>query len=149
MSNMKEIEQVVERDGMFVSTTAGFSMYPMLRDRRDVIVVKKKTERLKKYDVALYKKGDAYILHRVMEVLPDSYIIRGDNCDEKEYGIKEEQVFGVLEEFYRGDKKVSLNSWKYKAYVRLYCACTPIWWIARKGRRLLAKVVRVFRRGEK
>ena len=149
MNNVKEIEQVVERDGIFVSTTAGMSMYPMLRDRKDVIVVKKKIERLKKYDVALYKKGDSYILHRVMEVLPDSYTIRGDNCDLKEYGIKEEQVFGVLEEFYRGEKKVSLDNWKYRVYVKCYCACTPIWWTLRMGRRVLSKIVRVFRRRER
>lgn len=104
---------------------------------------------MKKYDVALYKKGDAYILHRVMEVLPDSYIIRGDNCDAKEYGIRDEQILGVLVEFYRGEKKVNLNQWGYRAYVRLYCACTPIWWTVRTARRLLAKGIRILKIGEK
>lgn len=149
MNNMKEIEQVLETEGVFVSTTVGTSMYPMLRNRRDTIVVKKAVGRLKKYDVPLYKKGDSYVLHRIMEVLPDSYIIRGDNCDQKEYGITDDQILGVLEEFYRNDKKVSLHSWKYKAYVRLYCACTPVWWTVRTGRRVMMKVFRIFKRGEK
>lgn len=149
MNNIKEIEQVFESEGVFVSTTAGTSMYPMLRNRRDVIVVKKPTARLKKYDVALYKKGDSYILHRVMEVLPDSYVIRGDNCDQKEYGITDDHILGVLEEFYRGDRKVSLHSWTYRAYVSFYCACTPIWWTIRMVRRVLMKIVRIFKRGEK
>ena len=149
MNNIKDIEQVLETQGVFVSTTAGTSMYPMLRDRRDVIVVRKNQERLKKYDVALYKKGDSYILHRVLEVLPDSYVIRGDNCDQKEYGITDAQILGVLEEFYRGDKKVSLSSRAYKAYVRFYCAFTPFWWSVRTGRRVLMKIVRVFKRREK
>lgn len=148
MNNMKEIEQVLETEGVFVSTTVGTSMYPMLRNRRDTIVVKKAVGRLKKYDVPLYKKGDSYVLHRIMEVLPDSYVIRGDNCDQKEYGITDEQILGVLEEFYRNDKKISLHSWKYKAYVRLYCACTPIWWSVRMGRRVVMKIVRIFKRGE-
>ena len=149
MNSNKEIRQVLETEGVFVSTTAGMSMYPMLRDRRDVIVVKKNTKRLKKYDVALYKKGESYILHRVMEVLPDSYIIRGDNCDAKEYGIRDEQILGVLVEFYRGDKKVNLNQWGYRTYVRLYCACTPIWWTIRTTRRLLVKVMRILKMGVK
>ena len=146
MNNIKEIEQVMAQEGVFVSTTVGTSMYPMLRNRRDSIVVRKRTERLKKYDVALYKKGDTYILHRVMEVLEDSYIIRGDNCDCKEYGITDEQILGVLEEFYRGDKKVSLDSKGYKMYVKLYCACTPVWWTLRTVRRVLSKAARVFKR---
>ena len=58
-------------------------------------MVKKAIGRLKKYDVPLYKKGDSYVLHRVMEVLPDSYIIRGDNCDQKEYGITDDQILGM------------------------------------------------------
>ena len=145
---MKEIAQVLETEEVFVSTTSGTSMYPMLRDRKDVIVVKKRTERLKKYDVALYKQGDTYILHRVMKVLPDSYIIRGDNCDQKEYGIRDEQILGVLVEFFRGDKKISLHHWSYLAYVRIYCACTPIWWTIRKMRRVIAKGKRILKRGE-
>ena len=148
MNNIKEIEQVLETEGVFISTTAGMSMYPMLRNRKDSIVVKKTTERLKKYDVALYKRGDAYILHRVMKVLPDSYIIRGDNCDKKEYGIRDEQILGVLVEFYRGDKKVSLDQWFYRVYVRAYCACTPIWWVVRQFGRVIRKGKRILKMGE-
>ena len=46
MNNMKEIEQVLETEGVCVSTTVGTSMYPMLRNRRDTIVVKKAVGRL-------------------------------------------------------------------------------------------------------
>lgn len=34
------IEGVLARDGVWVSTTAGTSMWPMLRDRRDTVVVR-------------------------------------------------------------------------------------------------------------
>lgn len=34
------IEGVLARDGVWVSTTAGTSMWPMLRDRRDAVVVR-------------------------------------------------------------------------------------------------------------
>jgi len=149
MNNIKEIKEVLETEGVFVSTTAGMSMYPMIRNRKDVIVVKKCTERLKKYDVALYKVGDNHILHRVLEVSNYSYVIRGDNCDRKEYGIKDEQILGVLTEFYRGDKKVNLNGWTYKIYIQLYCVCTPIRWVLRLGFRVIRKGIRIFRRRDK
>ena len=33
------IEDVIQKDGVYVSTTAGVSMYPMLRNRRDTIII--------------------------------------------------------------------------------------------------------------
>ena len=121
-----DIETILENDGVFVSTTSGVSMYPMLRDRRDTIIVKKPEGRLKKYDVALYRRGASYVLHRVIKVLPDSYIIRGDNCLAKEYGITDDTVLGVLTGFYRGDKEKSMKSFSYKLYSRLIVVAHPL-----------------------
>ena len=80
MSTAKSIQEVLQETGVYVGPTAGTSMLPMLKNRRDTIVVSKKTERLKPLDVALYKRGEQYILHRVLEVTDTGYIIRGDNC---------------------------------------------------------------------
>ena len=120
------IKEILDNNGVFVSTTSGVSMMPMLRDRRDTIIVKPATERLKKYDVALYRRGDSYVLHRVIKVLPDSYIIRGDNCIAKEYGITDAKILGKLTGFMRGEKEVNMNGAPYKLYSRLICALHPI-----------------------
>ena len=130
-SNSK-IEDVIKAQGFYASTTVGVSMKPMLRNRRDTIVIKPKTERLKKYDVPLYKRGDDYVLHRVIKVLPDGYIIRGDNCIDKEY-VTDDMLLGVLAEFYRNPKDISkvsddsnksepvnMDGFGYKAYVRFW-----------------------------
>lgn len=126
MTRKLNIEEILKNDGVYISTTSGVSMSPMLRDRRDTVVVTPASGRLKKYDVALYKRGDSYVLHRVIKVLPDSYIIRGDNCIAKEYGITDSDVLGVLTAFYRGDKEKSVSSANYKLYSRLICAAHPI-----------------------
>lgn len=63
----RSIQEVLERDGVWISTTAGTSMWPMLRDRRDTIVVRPVEGRLRPYDIALYRRGNAYILHRVIK----------------------------------------------------------------------------------
>lgn len=125
MTYTADIEKILLEKGVFVSTTSGVSMMPMLRNRRDTIVVSPVNGRLKKYDVALYKRPDGYVLHRVIKVLPDSYIIRGDNCICKEYGIKDSDVLGVLTEFYRGDKHIDMNKPLYKAYSVLICWAHP------------------------
>ena len=121
-----DIENILQSDGVFISTTSGVSMYPMLRDRRDTIVVTTTKERLKKYDVALYKRGDSYVLHRVIKVLPDSYVIRGDNCLSKEYGITDADVLGKLNSFYRKEKEINMNGAAYKLYSRLTVAFHPL-----------------------
>lgn len=114
----KRIEELLERDGVYVSTTAGVSMMPMLRDRRDTIVITPAVERLEKYDVALYRRGDDYLLHRVVKVLPDSYVICGDNCVTLEKGITDAQVVGKLTEVRRGEKQVRLDGFWYGLYCR-------------------------------
>ena len=95
-----KIEDVLKEKGVYMGPTVGVSMLPMLKNRRDTIVVKPKTERLKRLDVALYKRGEDYILHRVLGVIDGGYIIRGDNCYADE-NVPEDAVIGVLTEFFR------------------------------------------------
>ena len=53
------IERQLAEQGFYVSTTVGCSMRPMLRNRRDrVIVLPIGDERLKKYDLPLYRRPD-------------------------------------------------------------------------------------------
>lgn len=118
----KRIEELLAEEGVFVSTTSGVSMMPMLRDRRDTIVITPACGRLKKYDVALYRRGDDYVLHRVVKVLPDSYIICGDNCVTLEKGITDAQVIGKLTEVRRGEKKLRLDGLGYGLYCRYIVA---------------------------
>ncbi len=111
------IEELLQTEGKYVGPTSGVSMLPMLKSGRDSVVIMPKTERLKPWDVALYKRGDDYVLHRVIRQTDDGYIIRGDNCysDEK---IKEERVIGVLTEYFKAEKRVQLDDPKYLRYVK-------------------------------
>ena len=139
MISSTNIEAILSGGDVFVSTTSGVSMYPMLRDRRDTVIVTPTKKRLKKYDVALYKRGDSYVLHRVIKVLPDSYIIRGDNCIAKEYGITDDDVLGVLSGYYRGDRERSVSGAGFKLYSRLIVAAHPLVSFRLKLRSRLAK----------
>lgn len=119
------IEDVIAAEGMFVSTSVGTSMLPLIRDRRDTIIVTPPSGRLRKYDVALYRRGDRYILHRVVEVLPGGYVICGDNCLAREYDITDANVIGVLTGLYRGDRQVDLGGIGYRAYARAWVLLYP------------------------
>ena len=112
-----KIEDVLSLNRKYIGPTVGVSMLPLLKNRRDTVVIEAKTERLKPLDVALYKRGDAYVLHRVIAVKEDGYIIRGDNCYADE-NIPEDWVIGVLTEFFRKGKHVFCTDKKYIRYAK-------------------------------
>ena len=120
-----KIEEVIQREGRYIGPTAGVSMLPMLKERRDTIVVSPKTEKLKPLDVALYHRGEAYVLHRVLRQTETGYIIRGDNCYADEI-VPEDDVFGVLTEFFRKDKHIHCTDEKYLRYVKRRLKTYPI-----------------------
>ncbi len=117
MQEKYTIEQVLQTRGTYIGPTMGVSMLPMLKTGRDTIVVQRKTERLQPLDVALYKRGDDYVLHRVIRVVDGGYIIRGDNCYNDE-NVPEETVIGVLTEFFQANSHVKCTDEKYLAYAR-------------------------------
>ena len=100
------IEELIETEGKYVGPTVGVSMLPMLKSGRDSVVIEKKQARLKPLDVALYKRGEKYVLHRVIETREGGYVIRGDNCYADEL-VPEEAVFGVLTDRLQNGRKVS------------------------------------------
>ena len=117
-------EELLEQDGYLVYTNVGTSMLPLLRQRRDIIEIRRKGPgRCRKYDAVLYKRGEKYILHRIVKVRPNDYVIVGDNCIWREYGITDGMILGVMTRVIRGGKSISVEDWRYKLYVRLWCGC--------------------------
>ena len=135
MNEPLKIKQILERDGFYIRTPHGNSMWPLLRDHKDVIcVVKKPDGGLKRHDVALYIRSNGnYVLHRVMKVKNGVYTMCGDNQTVKEPGITEEQVIGRLDSFYRGEKHYKCAGFLYKSYVFVWC-------LSLRLRKLLLKI---------
>lgn len=121
-------EQMLEQNGYIVFTNIGISMLPLLRQKRDVIEIRKKGPgRCKKYDVVFYKRREKYLLHRILRVLPDGYIIAGDNNTFIETDIGDEQILGVMKRIIRNGKEIDMeNNKAYHFYVHLWCDFYPI-----------------------
>jgi len=119
-------EEELARSGKIVVTNVGVSMRPLIKQGRDIMIITRKEGRLSKYDVPLYKRRDQYVLHRIVEVRENDYVILGDNCAAKEYGITDEQIIGVMTSLVRNGKEIDLNGFGYKLYVRVWCALAPI-----------------------
>ncbi len=140
---MNTIEETLREHGVFVTTTVGVSMEPLFKNRRDTVEIVPVTGRLSKYDVPLYRRRDDYVLHRVVKVLPDSYVICGDNCIGKEYGITDEDIVGVMVAFDRKNKHYTVNHLGYRLYARLRVAQYPLrlfWFkLRQQGAKILHK----------
>lgn len=91
----------------------GNSMWPTLKNGKQSVVVKLKTERLRPMDVALYRRENGtFVLHRVIKAEDFGYVICGDSQFNYEK-VKEEQVFGIMAGFYRGKRYVDVNDADY------------------------------------
>ena len=103
-------------------------MEPLIHHQRDNIIVIKNHPRLKKYDVpvCVNSNGD-YVMHRVVKVCDDHYVIVGDNLLQREY-VTDDMICGVLVGFYKDGKKYidCQNSRLYKLYSRLWVALLPV-----------------------
>ncbi|WP_207764558.1 S24/S26 family peptidase [Bifidobacterium parmae] len=141
-----DIEGVLAREGMLVSTTVGVSMLPMLRNRRDTIVIRPLApgERLRVGDVPLYRVGERYVLHRVIGVHDGWYAIRGDNCVATEH-VRDGQVLGRLTECYRGSRHVVCDESRgYRLYWRMWLATWPLRRCWKAMRHAVGRVLRLF-----
>ena len=137
-SNLRE---QIAHDGSYVSTTSGMSMYPMLRNRRDrVVLLPVGEKRLRRWDLPLYLRADGkHVLHRIIAVKKDHYVIRGDNTWEKEI-VRDAQIIGVVSEFYRGKRHVLASSRLYRAYAALWHGIYPLRRALLSCRRLASKI---------
>jgi signal peptidase I len=114
-------ERTLETEGVLFHRIEGVSMQPLLRQKRDAVVVRPKQGRLQKYDVALYRRESGkYVLHRVVRVLNDGYVIRGDNCYFDETDITDREIIGVMTDFVRKGRQRSSSSAAYRLYARLW-----------------------------
>ena len=141
MLKLHSFEELLSTQGYIVYTNNGTSMMPLLRQHRDIIEIRPKGDnRCKKYDVVLYKRGENYILHRILRVLPDGYIIAGDNNTFLEYGIKDEQILGVMVRVIRDGKEIRMTDKKYRLYVHIWCDFYPVRFILLRIKRKLWRV---------
>lgn len=137
-----KFEEYLNQYGQLTYGFQGVSMLPMLRQDKDVITIVKKQGRCKKYDVALYRRGNKYTIHRVVDVLPDGYVILGDNCMYKELDITDENILGVMVSFVRGKKEIAMDHWGQKLYARIWYWLYPIRFCLKWLRRELSKWLR-------
>ena len=141
-NNNRLIESELLNYGVYASTTRGVSMEPLFRTGRDVVFLSRPEGELKKYDIALYRMPSGkYVMHRVVKVKENEYIIRGDNTFVPEH-VPKDKILAVLTEFNRKGKKYSCSSRSYRIYSVLWTFIYPVRYVLHLVRRALGKIYR-------
>lgn len=122
---MKNIEQELKEHGIYITSTKGDSMNPMLIEGRDRVVIKSPEFPLKKYDIPVYRRGNHYTMHRIVRIHRGKYIIRGDNRYYSEYDISDADIVGVLAAVVRDGKIIDISDKRYIAYGKKICRTYP------------------------
>lgn len=137
------IEETLSLNGEVSFSPSGNSMRPLLRHRKDTIVLKKPVGKLKKYDVPLYRRKDgSFVLHRVVGIDSDGYIMCGDNQTFKERAIKDDQIIAVMTSFCRDGKHINCTDFSYRLYCRIWIFLLPLRRFFQRVRSVLGKIRR-------
>lgn len=121
-------EEYLQENGKLIYRNVGTSMLPLLKQGRDLFIVEPLNgKRPRKYDVILYRRPPSeYVLHRVIKVRKEDYVILGDNCLNREYGICDGDVLGIMTGYVRKGKQRSCESLTYKAYSHIWVWLYPV-----------------------
>ncbi len=113
---MLGLEESLKQNGVYITLTKGDSMSPMLVEGRDKVVIVPPEFPLKKYDIPVYRKLGHYTMHRIVRVTKNGYIICGDNRAVLEKNVREEDIVGMLDGFYQGDKYIDRHDKEFLQY---------------------------------
>lgn len=138
--NNSTFEDEIKRTGRIIYTNVGDSMMPLIKQGRDVLVISVVNGRLKRYDIPLYKRDSGqYVLHRILKVRKNDYVICGDNRCNKEYGITDRHIIGVLSGIIRDGREIPVTNIKCRIYAHLWCDLFPV-------RVLIIRIRQIFKR---
>ena len=105
MQSPYKFEEVLEKDGELFFTNVGYSMYPLIKEREDILHIVTSNTYLKG-DIILFKsKEEHYVLHRILKIKKDKIITAGDYNYFKDQPITQEQILGKLIDIKKKDGK--------------------------------------------
>lgn len=140
---MNHIEKILKENKMFIAKTKGNSMFPMLVEGRDSVMVAPPEFPLKKYDVPVYRRDGHYTMHRIVKVTRKGYIICGDNRTHLERDITDKDIVGVLIAFYRNGKLIKCTDEDYIRYSKRVCRSLPVRIIKTLTKRIFRKLYKI------
>ncbi len=120
------IKEKIESGGTVQLPITGTSMIPLLVWGRDTVEIIK-CEKAQKHDIIFYRRDNGqFVLHRIIGKNEKGYVLCGDNQWNKEFGIQDRHIIGVVKSITRNSKKISIENGLYNLYSKLWTAILPL-----------------------
>ena len=109
---------VLDKGAPFRFQAAGFSMMPFIRSG-DVITIAPAPARIRFGDVVAFESSSSgkLVVHRIVRVSSDGYIIKGDNSPESDAGVPGSRILGRVARVERRGKRVRLGLRCERAFI--------------------------------
>ena len=122
-----QFETVLQDCGVLYFTTVGDSMAPLLKTRRNTVVLRTPKKEVKRGDVILFHRPEgAYVLHRVIRITDEGYETRGDNRRHSDLFVPKDCLLAVMDGYYKKKKFISPTRFSYRLYVRVWGMPNPL-----------------------
>lgn len=124
---MERILAVMETGTAAPLVISGNSMSPFLVHGRDTVYLTPPPNRLKKGDMILYRRASgSYVLHRICAVEGDTFCLIGDAQQEKEPGIRRDQVIALVTAVRRKGKLLKKGSFLWTFFETVWIRMIPL-----------------------
>lgn len=118
ISMLRELINEGKEVGLIVS---GSSMAPFLIHHRDRVFLSRPCRELKTGDIVFYqRKNGQFVMHRIYKRRGLLYDMIGDAQTDIEYGVKEDQIFGLVTKVQRKGKWLTPNDSFWKLFSCLW-----------------------------
>lgn len=124
----QDIEAILDSGKAVQIKPRGYSMYPVIVPGRDAVIVQKEDpERLKRGDVALYRRdGSILVIHRVWKKNRTGFYMVGDNQTEIEGPLRPDQMKGKMVFLVRDGKEISVRTPVYRIFCFIWLLMRPV-----------------------
>ena len=123
---LPQIQEILAQGRKVRFMPNGTSMLPMLRQGKDSVTLSPVPERLRKYDLPLYRRDNGqFVIHRIVKA-GETYTCVGDNQFALERGLRRDQMIALVTAFSRGEKEIPVTALSYRIYCRLWNWSRPI-----------------------
>ena len=132
------IKEQLESGRTVALPITGTSMLPLLVAGRDYEILSYVTNPNINDNIFYRRDNGQFVLHRIIGIDENGYILCGDNQWVKEYGVKSHNIIGVVTEINRDGKNFNVNDENYIKYYKRWLKLFPI-------RKPLIKLMTIFR----
>lgn len=124
----QDIEEILASGRAVQIKPQGYSMYPVIVPGRDEVIVQKEDPaRLRRGDVALYRRdGSILVIHRIVRKNEKGYYMAGDNQTEMEGPLRPDQIRGKMVALIRNGKEIDVRSLSYRIPCSIWLAMRPV-----------------------